>query len=1199
MASSKKRKISYKCPFCTKRYLRENLPRHLDDVHKEEIPEGFSPLRYTFHYVNKRPLDYHGRCTECKGPTPWDEEVGRYKRQCGKQACHDSYVKKFEENMVKKTGHTRNTDTEEGLQNMLKNRKISGKYKFQNGKEKEYVGSYEKNCLEFMDKVMNIDPDDIMSPGPTLEYQYDGKTHYYITDFYYVPYNLIIEVKDGGKNPNKRNMPEYREKQIAKEKFIVNNTDYNYLRLTDNNLAQLLAVFADLKMQLVDESNDRVVHINETAKVKYKKVYYGLTETESKKTKLSYKGSSKYTHKGVNVSLNGLKKFVKDSNIDNIITKYTVVDIKYFDVDDSVIYDEEYDMIAVHIPFEIPITNIHDLNVDSINEADKNNQTTLLFHGSCNKIEKYIEPRNDSQEEKDYVFATPYKEYALFFAGKPWHDGMLNTGSYNDKFYIVELKPNMLKEIYDTVGYLYTVDPKGFRKRNKHEYLSEKKAEIFSVSVIKNVYKEILNSDIDVYKYPNKPTWWKNKYSINESSNNSYSKKLIDDKSIELVDKKYTKHLRVDKNTKGYFYFDKENFVGVINTEKKDNGEIWIQGLEVSEEYKKQGVGTYLLKEGERLGAKYLSVNKKNTIAFNMYKKNGWKVFEETDAMYFMSKGVTVKESFIIENTVEYKVHDINDPEVLDLLKKDSYCKKYLDYISKNTGTLIVDTDNNKIIGYSFIGKNSDKGFIATIEVHKSYRRQGFGDILVDDAVKKHDAVDLLVLKSNKPAISLYKKHDFVVIDDSVKANGKPAYWMKHKSKLNKNDKVIPLDEATKINLKNIYFISIRSDFDGKTLSPRVPDNYFTKNGYEDNTTKRICFCPTIDQCLTALSKNCTGMEAYVYQPDDISKYDLYRPTINEVPDVKITGEVWITEPVKVKCIGKIHCTGDTGEDGIEYIYGDNKKAKLYKWNWEWVEQLNEGYVINQKDILYNKDKFESGEINLCFVTGHSGSGKSTYTYKYAEDRNYKGVDVFSLDDLQWSYKYSDENLKEYGELAYKFFNGEGKRFRIPYRIEKNGKMVGPNGDDVIEWFKSNGFIKDDPSKNTFYQDSTQAFIKFAIKYAKSHKNTKYIVEGIQLFLFIEPSEVKDYAVYIKGTSALISTIRGTKRDSMGNSIKDFIDNMDTFFRRIKDVIGINNYETKINKWRKYFTDLEKKEAVRESKLAAIKENGFAPVDFI
>ena len=60
-----------------------------------------------------------------------------------------------------------------------------------------------------------------MAPGPILEYDHEGKTHLYITDFYYQPYNLIIEVKDGGDNPNKRNMPEYRQKQIEKEKYII------------------------------------------------------------------------------------------------------------------------------------------------------------------------------------------------------------------------------------------------------------------------------------------------------------------------------------------------------------------------------------------------------------------------------------------------------------------------------------------------------------------------------------------------------------------------------------------------------------------------------------------------------------------------------------------------------------------------------------------------------------------------------------------------------------------------------------------------------------------------------------------------------------------------------------------------------------------------------------------------------------------
>lgn len=264
------RNVTYKCPFCDKRYNRADLVNHIEDVHPYEIPKDFTPLRFVFNYVNKKPLTYHGKCTECGGPTDWDENVGRYKRQCNKKSCHDSYVKKFETNMQNKIGTTRISQTDEGQKKMLANRKISGTYTFQNGAKKTYTGSYEKKALEFMDKVMNIDPDDLMCPGPVLEYEIvdpetkTKKRHMYITDFYYIPYNLIIEVKDGGNNPNKRNMPEYRAKQIAKEEYIVKHTDYNYIRLTDNNLRQLLAVFMDLKMQLVDNTNKRVIHINES-----------------------------------------------------------------------------------------------------------------------------------------------------------------------------------------------------------------------------------------------------------------------------------------------------------------------------------------------------------------------------------------------------------------------------------------------------------------------------------------------------------------------------------------------------------------------------------------------------------------------------------------------------------------------------------------------------------------------------------------------------------------------------------------------------------------------------------------------------------------------------------------------------------------------------------------------------------------------
>lgn len=255
--------VRYKCPFCEKRLTREDLIGHIDDEHEDLLPQNYSSTRYVFNYVNKKPVDYSGKCTECGGPTFWREDVARYARQCDKPACKQSYLKKFEDNMVRMKGVARISSTPEGQEKMLANRKISGTYKFQNGKEKTYTGSYELNTLKFMDQVMNINPDDIMCPGPVLEYEYKGQRHFYISDFYYIPYNLIIEVKDGGKNPNRRNMPEYREKQIAKEKYIIKNTDYAYLRLTDNDLSQLLSVFMDLKMQLKDDTGKRTIHVNE------------------------------------------------------------------------------------------------------------------------------------------------------------------------------------------------------------------------------------------------------------------------------------------------------------------------------------------------------------------------------------------------------------------------------------------------------------------------------------------------------------------------------------------------------------------------------------------------------------------------------------------------------------------------------------------------------------------------------------------------------------------------------------------------------------------------------------------------------------------------------------------------------------------------------------------------------------------------
>lgn len=260
----------FKCPFCDKRLTREDMVRHIEKYHEDELPEEFTPLRATFHAVNRKDFSYVRPCRMCKSPTKWDEAKGRYDQLCGSKACHDAQVEKMRKDMGDKLGINRQTATAEGLQKMLANRRISGKYKFQDGIEFAYTGSYEKKTLEFFDEILNIKGSDLMIPGPPLQYTLDGKKHIYIPDIYYIPYNLMIEVKDGGNRPNNNpQLVETRRRQMAKEEYIVRDTDYNYIRLTNNDFSQIISIFADLKMATIEEPDikkaRRVVHVNESS----------------------------------------------------------------------------------------------------------------------------------------------------------------------------------------------------------------------------------------------------------------------------------------------------------------------------------------------------------------------------------------------------------------------------------------------------------------------------------------------------------------------------------------------------------------------------------------------------------------------------------------------------------------------------------------------------------------------------------------------------------------------------------------------------------------------------------------------------------------------------------------------------------------------------------------------------------------------
>lgn len=219
-------------------------------------------------------------------------------------------------------------------------------------------------------------------------------------------------------------------------------------------------------------------------------------------------------------------------------------------------------------------------------------------------------------------------------------------------------------------------------------------------------------------------------------------------------------------------------------------------------------------------------------------------------------------------------------------------------------------------------------------------------------------------------------------------------------------------------------------------------------------------------------------------------------------------------------------------------------------------EYLSESYIINEPDILYNKKKWEDDEINLLFITGLSGSGKSTL----AHSKESKKVEVYELDDLLCvADRFTMDNLKEYGDLIYSYFNGEGKEFYTTYK-------------ELVD------------NKVTEYQSKLfPGFVHYAMKYAASHKDRKFILEGVWLFggfrsssgsilkPYFQPSEFDDYAFYIKGTSMLISKYRAAKRDCMdGEDEKErkwaFRNN---FFKMNWKWYFID--EKQIHKFRKYF----------------------------
>ena len=95
---------------------------------------------------------------------------------------------------------------------------------------------------------MNISSSDIDQCEIIFKFVYEGKIRFHIPDFYMTPYNLIIQIKDGGDNPNMNSNIQTtgRDRQRLSDKAIIDNGSYNYIKIVNKDYSNFIILLKTL-----------------------------------------------------------------------------------------------------------------------------------------------------------------------------------------------------------------------------------------------------------------------------------------------------------------------------------------------------------------------------------------------------------------------------------------------------------------------------------------------------------------------------------------------------------------------------------------------------------------------------------------------------------------------------------------------------------------------------------------------------------------------------------------------------------------------------------------------------------------------------------------------------------------------------------------------------------------------------------------
>lgn len=521
--------------------------------------------------------------------------------------------------------------------------------------------------------------------------------------------------------------------------------------------------------------------------------------------------------------------------------------------------------------------------------------------------------------------------------------------------------------------------------------------------------------------------------------------------------------------------------IGMLTAYKVLDDEWWfIAEIYLIPEYRGKGIAKYILQqEIDQHDKLILNVYQSNTHAIELYESLGFEITQDGDGRYIMELDKT-KKSDIFESGVFAKYgkdvdlrnargpiqeshtnlldetfyrFEYDGEGIYEALRKNMPMDDWKAFKQSEAATWLPVPPNYQTGDQSFFTKNGYEKFMdltypyMTKYLKKSKIRK-FESELNPKYIRYRDEYQV-VFNKTKP------------IQESFIQEG---YWQDIKNGVNPKSK------------KLWFHISFDDKLDDKgPMAPRIPswleevkkDGYTTSEGkkthdldevmkdtgrYENYTTPRVCFSPSIEGALNSIinmwklmNKDFPGKQLYVYIPEKpISQYkhktnkELIRD--KEVFDAGTTGESWILEPVKVKFYGtiKIDKVKDNGRRHKVITRPGYEKENdfigrfTYKWHW-----LIHPSILKQSEKYEKSEKHAQSPMEVCkdivselknFKYGIVKDGKLS-TNNSIEDYN-KYYKFMTLDEFE---KYRGGICYDYVEWEEAYLKDHGKKYKKYY----------------------------------------------------------------------------------------------------------------------------------------------------------------------